>query len=304
MELAGLAIGLAGILSIFTSCVDFFEYIQLGRHCSDDFQTIMIQLDLIKLRFSRWGQAVGITGDDDDESVMQRLKRNMGIADKEIGIIKNTLRKVLQLLETAAKGASRLSRNRKITKNAGDSVGKEEDDNLRALHHSIRALTIEKQEKLEGSSLKQKAAWVLHGKKEMENVIDNLSGMVSKLIDLTPSTKELQNEICRQDLSKLKNDQNLVQLDNTLQIPSTGGHTIIDSELQDLVAKAIDERRGAMSKAEWKRSNAGEGSKIQQGDRVIGTYQGSIHRNTSSYLVEDSELGKNVDFHQGNRYEG
>ena len=303
MEPAGLAIGLTGVLSIFTTCVDFFEYVQLARHLGDDFQTIMIQLDLIKLRFSRWGQAVGITGDDDDESVVQRLKRTMGIADKEIGIIKNTLRKVLQLLETAAKGASKLVRNRKRTKNAGDSVGKE-NDNLRTLHHSIRELTIEKQEKLEGSSMKQKAAWVLHGKKEMENVIDNLSGLVSKLIELTPSTKELQNEICQQDLSSLESDQNLVHLDNTLQMPSTGGHTIIDSELQDLVAKAIDQRRGVMSKAEWKRSNAGEGSKIQQGNRIIDNYQGFIHQNPSSYLVEDSELGKNVDFHQGNRYEG
>lgn len=57
MEPISLSLGLVGS---FVACVDCFEYIRIGRNFGEDYQTSVIKLDLVRLRFTRWGEAVGI----------------------------------------------------------------------------------------------------------------------------------------------------------------------------------------------------------------------------------------------------
>ena len=57
-----------------------------------------------------------------------------------------------------------------------------------------------------------------------------------------------------------------------------------------------------MTTAVWKKSKAGDGSSIRQGDKIADGFRGEIINRDGNYVVEDSELGKNVVFHQGNSY--
>jgi hypothetical protein len=43
--------------------VNCFGYIQLGRHFGKDYETNILTLDLLRLRLSRWGEAVNIYED-------------------------------------------------------------------------------------------------------------------------------------------------------------------------------------------------------------------------------------------------
>ncbi|KAF2735602.1 hypothetical protein EJ04DRAFT_511698, partial [Polyplosphaeria fusca] len=62
MEAGGFAIGLVALAGLFNNAVDCFEYVQLGRSFGTDYQTSLLKLDNTRLRLSRWGQAVGLSG--------------------------------------------------------------------------------------------------------------------------------------------------------------------------------------------------------------------------------------------------
>ena len=57
-ETAGLVIGAVSLASLFTDCVDCFNYIRIGQALEDDFPIYQTELDVLQLRFSRWAQAV------------------------------------------------------------------------------------------------------------------------------------------------------------------------------------------------------------------------------------------------------
>lgn len=52
----GIATGAVGIAAAFTTCVDFFGYVQLRRRHGRDFQTNLLTLGSTKLRLMRWGK--------------------------------------------------------------------------------------------------------------------------------------------------------------------------------------------------------------------------------------------------------
>jgi hypothetical protein len=69
-EPLGMVAGAIGITSAFSACIDCFDYIQLGRHFGKDYQTSLLTLGLLKLRLSRWGEAVKIYEDPQLSSPM------------------------------------------------------------------------------------------------------------------------------------------------------------------------------------------------------------------------------------------
>ncbi|KAJ5715552.1 uncharacterized protein N7483_012733 [Penicillium malachiteum] len=64
MEPISFTLALAGIPAIFTSCVDYYHYVQVGRAFERNFGIILCKLEASELRLTRWGKAMGITGPD------------------------------------------------------------------------------------------------------------------------------------------------------------------------------------------------------------------------------------------------
>ena len=57
-EAVGLIMGGVALASLFTTCIDCFEYVQLGRQFGTNYQRSLLKLDIVKLRLSRWADAV------------------------------------------------------------------------------------------------------------------------------------------------------------------------------------------------------------------------------------------------------
>jgi hypothetical protein len=60
MDVAGLALGIAGIAGLFSTCLDCFQLIQRGRAFEKDYRILETKLDNQELRFSAWGRACGL----------------------------------------------------------------------------------------------------------------------------------------------------------------------------------------------------------------------------------------------------
>jgi len=67
-EPAGLAVGVFALLGLFNNAVDCFNYVQAGRDLGASYVTCQIKLSNAQLRFTRWGEAVGLPHDIQHES--------------------------------------------------------------------------------------------------------------------------------------------------------------------------------------------------------------------------------------------
>lgn len=70
-ELAVGVVGLAALVGTFNDAVDFCEYIELRKDFGSDFITSQIQLKNAGMRLTRWGQAVGLTGEPMDQKTLE-----------------------------------------------------------------------------------------------------------------------------------------------------------------------------------------------------------------------------------------
>ena len=297
MEPVGLTLGVAGLVGTFTACVDCFENVRIGRSFGEDYQTSIIKLDLVRLRFTRWGQSVGIN-EGDESLAVQRLKDAVAAPEKDFTLVKMTLGQILRLFKTVEENSSRLAMKASKAPTVTTDDMTTENGTIRALHESMRNLAVQRQKR---SSTLQKVSWALFRKREFAELVANLTNLVSELVELAPAMSQ-QQQLCKQEMTQISNDRDLVLLHDILQQPVNDDAVSLDEHLRDAVTEAIKERKGTMTTASWKRSRAGDGLKIQQGDRIADNYQGQVLDRPTAFVVEDSEFGLNVDFHQGNRY--
>jgi hypothetical protein len=101
MEPVSFTIGVVGLVGTFTACVDCFEYFRVGRHLGEDYETCVVKLDLVRLRLTRWGSSVGISGVDDDVAVAQ-LRSKLAVPEKDFDTIMGALIQILKQFERAA----------------------------------------------------------------------------------------------------------------------------------------------------------------------------------------------------------
>jgi len=75
------------VTTAFSAYINAFEYIQLGRRFSQDFQTEITALNRTRIQLTRWAQAVDIYGD-------QTLKQT-GSTAADIQIMKDILLQIV-----------------------------------------------------------------------------------------------------------------------------------------------------------------------------------------------------------------
>ena len=63
MEPVGLTVCVLGLAGLFNNAVDCFKYVQIGRCFGQSYRTSLLKLDNTKLRLSRWGQSIGLSGE-------------------------------------------------------------------------------------------------------------------------------------------------------------------------------------------------------------------------------------------------
>lgn len=60
VEPVGLTIGVVALASLFSTCVECFDYFKAGQNLEEDFELLFVKLDIEKTRLLIWGNAVGV----------------------------------------------------------------------------------------------------------------------------------------------------------------------------------------------------------------------------------------------------
>ncbi|KAL9626667.1 MAG: hypothetical protein Q9164_007826, partial [Protoblastenia rupestris] len=186
-DAAGLTVGIAGL---FSNAVQCFEYIQLGRDFGKNFQTSQLKLDNARLRLSRWGSSLGLSGNLQGAQLVEER-----FDSQQIERAKALLGQILELFADAEgvsdkyKSRTKANDSRLTTYNLQTDL----DPATADLHNKMRQLSIERQNQ---ASLRQKAKWALYEEKHFRRLIEDITGLINGLVELFPACQEVQQRLC------------------------------------------------------------------------------------------------------------
>jgi hypothetical protein len=197
MEAAGLATGVIALAGLFNNAVDCFEYVQLGRNFGSSFQTSVLKLDDARLRLSRWGESVGLSGDLKDGLALQQTLASAQDVEKA----RDRLGQILHLFINAQHVSSGFKPGSGA--NNPDLIGDSIDSLNPAaanLHIKMRELALKRQN---NTSLRRKAKWALYEEKHFKKLIEDITDLVTGLTELFPAVQSSQRALCESEVSEM-----------------------------------------------------------------------------------------------------
>jgi Prion-inhibition and propagation len=275
-EAVGLIVGGVGLASLFTTCIDCFEYVQLGRQFGTNYQRSLLKLDIVKLRLSRWADAVNDS--------QQHYNVAIG-STSEASKVQEILSEIIELFANAEK----VSAKYKMKAKPGDLVAYNADadlePDLRSMHNKMRELAIKRQKR---SSFAQKAAWALYEEKHFHRLIEDVTTLVDGLVELFPATRGRLQQLSLEEAQEIEEEPCLVILEE-----ATGD---IDPLLQTSVQQALIGREGHI----FTRNLATDDARVRYGDENVAgaTLTGSRHTYDGNIALGKSRV------HYGNKFGG
>jgi hypothetical protein len=71
VELVSLTIGAVALASLFSTCIECFDYFKAGQSLEEDLEIFLVKLDLEKTLLLIWGSAVGVLKADGEGRVLE-----------------------------------------------------------------------------------------------------------------------------------------------------------------------------------------------------------------------------------------
>ncbi|KAH7124619.1 prion-inhibition and propagation-domain-containing protein [Dactylonectria macrodidyma] len=164
MEPFGLAVGIAGLAGLFSSCLEAVEKVQSYRSFGADSQVLDTQFKAEKLRFEQWGRQVGF------DRGTPSADHHQALDDPDIS---SAVRDLLLIIDNIcnANGASR----RPLL--AGTGLAQDE---------LFRASQAQPSRTTPSESKRRKLAWALGGRGERTEQVNLLGRVVQQLHNLVP----------------------------------------------------------------------------------------------------------------------
>ena len=181
MEVAGLAVGVAGLVGLFSVCRDAIEQIDTYHNFGLESRSIIARFKLSEQIFRLWADNVGITGIHMSESHHPCLD-NPAIAS----VVRETLLSIGEIFDVTLNSslAPRLGLTDHSLLPSASNLG---GLSRKSKHHNSSQV-LSKRDKIE---------WVLRGKSNFIKKVDAFGELVEKLCELVPAqhTDSRQNEL-------------------------------------------------------------------------------------------------------------
>lgn len=178
-----------GIASLFSTCIECFDYFKAAQSLAEDLKIILVRLDIEKTRLLIWGNAVGILKVDDKE----RARELQDLTKVE------TIEKCLDQIKTLFIGTDKLEKEyglkpatpHEATLESGfDSLSKNSMDVFKT---SCRRFLVRKVASSARHSLISKTKWAIHNKAKFEGLRGHLKDFIDGLHEVILISKESQD---------------------------------------------------------------------------------------------------------------
>lgn len=167
MEAAGLAIGVAGLVGLFSACLDVVEKVDSYRDFGVESDALLARFQADKIRFRQWGQDAGIDQDKLTESHNKRLD-DVSVRSAIDQILRG-IKGLVGEIDRSALFARELTGLKTTESNS--------------IH--LTGVNLEQQQQ-RVSSRRSRLGWALRGKARYLALVESFDVLVQKLYDLVP----------------------------------------------------------------------------------------------------------------------
>ncbi|KAI1281778.1 prion-inhibition and propagation-domain-containing protein [Xylaria sp. FL0933] len=213
------------VAALFNSCVNCFEYIQLGRHFGRDYERCQLKLDIAKTRLSRWGQAVAIN--EDPRFATDKPQ------DTSFQQVQAILEEIEQLFGTLQKASKRYAISAK-PEDLEVLQTRDMQPVAQRLHNRLNVVVgLRQKQRQKKTSFLKKAAWALYDAKNFEKLVEQITGFINDLETLFP-VEDARRTLVEMEIEEIKEDESSLKF---LQSAAEDA----DSILSEVVAERLEE---------------------------------------------------------------
>lgn len=205
MEPVSLSVSVVALVSLFDTALDCFKRVKVAKSFGSDYQICVLRLQNLRLRFSRWGEAVGLG----KQSTAVDQPRTSALSESEMkqaeAVVGHIIRLFSDTEELAAKYAGEQS----------DLVLMDEDadglSDVGKLCHKMRDICLRRQRE---SSVATKAKWSLFSKEKLIELVENIQSLIEDLVNLFPveTRVSMEQNLCDQEAKELRDEKALPKL--------------------------------------------------------------------------------------------
>jgi hypothetical protein len=198
-EVAGVAVGILGLISGVKGCIDLFSCFVAAKSLTRDYQLMCTKVEIEKTRLLQWVKRTRLLREDFDPSL-----KDPAICE----LIAQILRNIQQLLSDS-NGLQHRYGLKEATSNEYQSMiqtgfGAQREADYRASLNEIvdkfKTLNTSKHDK---APLVLKSRWVICDKAKFDSLLVELSYFVTALESIIPNTRDLARKMVEEDIARL-----------------------------------------------------------------------------------------------------
>jgi len=189
MEIAGVAIGILPLVSLFENAIACFTRVKMAKSFGPDLQFFMVRLEVLHLRLTRWGKALGLNKPTKDN---QAPNTNLPTSDQKLAT------KVLEQIKTRFEDAAKVVQDVDIGEDLAATTADLGDKG--ALVEGLRTMSIKRHPR---PSTMTKAKCVIYQKERLSDLIEDLSKSLNELDQVLPADSAGLTQICDEEAGEL-----------------------------------------------------------------------------------------------------
>ena len=275
-QTAGLAASLVALASLFSTCVECFDYYKASQTFDEDYEILLVKLDLEKTRLLIWGDHVGIVKAE-DEGRSPELRTHGSLVKKTLEQIKNLLA-----------DADKIQDHYGLQSGAGPEPGRAimknpiSHNSMNIFMTTYRRFCVRFSNDMSRPGVLSRTRWAIRDKTKFEGLIINLKDFIDKLIEIILVRREVLDKIVRSDIATIL-DLSMLRLvesacDGSYPSYFDVARTIIESsELRTIDRRNMEEALGNRS---W-----GGGDRIESTLQTVADSQATFLSTTISFRV-------------------
>ena len=167
-------ISLGGIATLFTSCIECFEYFKAASDLRRSYEILLVKLEIQKERLLVWGDVVGIDSDELDS--VEKDQTLSGLTKRCLSTIRSLLQDT-EILKSRYGLCPVTSSDKAIHRT---SVGA----------NALKRFGLRSRQTPQGPSALDKTRWAIHDAAKFETLITHLKDLIDGLIARVPAPME------------------------------------------------------------------------------------------------------------------
>lgn len=196
-EAVGLATGLLSLATLFSTCIDCFDFYKTCEDCGRDLRTSLVQLDLEKTRLLVWAENVGL--------VQIPVAKRHAELEKLEPSIRNALQEIKTLLAEANKVQERfgLEQRPEVTVSEGQSTDLVSRKPMATFRTNYKRFCAKYENMLIRPRLSLRLRWAVRDHVKFKGLINTLKDIVDRLFSLLRIDRTTQEEAMEVDILEM-----------------------------------------------------------------------------------------------------